>query len=800
MARISLRAYNREIETLINRGRTQEAIDHCKHILNQIPKHLDTYRLLGKAYLESQRYAEAADVLERVLAALPSDFLAHLGMSIIREHEGSLELALWHMERAFEVQPANNAVQEELRRLYGRRVGVTPPKVRLTRGALVRMYARGDLHQQAIAEARAALIETPERTDLELILARSLFETGKSADAIEVCNRVVDTLPYCLEANRLLAEILLSKSRTEEAQPYLANMHAMDPYTASLTHSTPSTRIPDDAVTVDHLDWQPSSDDLFHPDLDQRIGVLTKETDVAPGLEQRMESVPAAGTSIPEAIFENADLKLAGDATSSLAESSTPEEILTPSIEAEDEIELAPAEIPDWLKSLISVEDSAKETGVEEPENIETLETLLSSPLAQAGMDTNPPGDLELPGSVPEYFSPIDNRDPNALWRYEVETGAPANVEAAAPLETDLQAWQKSLQDASTSSTGGEQSEETDLSEWLNSLVDFQEPSGKPVLDVPTSPEPGEAPPTLPPARDFDESISTTIEVSPSALPDAENGVPLPDQWITELKVDTDTEQQISLSPPEESAESFLQSEMETLEPETEVEPQVDLTASNIGEPPFIAGKTSDSLEEPAAEAGEQLPDWLQAEPAETDAGAIPEEATSEWLNAVIPSGVETSTLPPAIPIPIPEEEIPEWLQDAETRSFSTEPRSAETLTDWFKTFAPSLDGGAPDVEISSPVGEAQPIIEPETQKREKLPPWLEAQIDSGDIQPALDEYNRLIQSGELLDEVIYQLQQATARYPSEVDLWQTLGDAYLRSQHIQEALDCYSRAEDLLS
>ncbi|MDZ4159196.1 MAG: tetratricopeptide repeat protein [Anaerolineaceae bacterium] len=800
MARISLRAYNREIETLINRGRTQEAIDHCKHILNQIPKHLDTYRLLGKAYLESQRYAEAADVLERVLAALPSDFLAHLGMSIIREHEGSLELALWHMERAFEVQPANNAVQEELRRLYGRRVGVTPPKVRLTRGALVRMYARGDLHQQAIAEARAALIETPERTDLELILARSLFETGKSEEAIEVCNRVLDTLPYCFEANRLLADVLLSKSRTEEAQPYLANMHAMDPYTASLTHSTPSTRIPDDAVTVDHLDWQPSSDDLFHPDLDQRIGVLTKETDVAPGLDQRMESVPAAGTSIPEAIFENADLKLAGDAASSLAESSAPEEILTPSIEAEDEIELAPAEIPDWLKSLISVEDSTEETGVEEPENIETLETLLSSPLAQAGIDTTSPDEPERPGSVPEYFSPIDNRDPNALWRYEVESGAPVNVEAAAPLEADLQAWQKSLQDASTSSTGGEQSEETDLSEWLNSLVDFQELSGKPVLDVPTSPEPGEAPPTLPPARDFDESISTTIEVSPSALPDAENGVPLPDQWITELKVDTDTEQGISLSPPEESAESFPQSETDTLEPETEVEPQVDLIASNIGEPPFISGKTSVLLEEPAAEAGEQLPDWLQAEPAGTDTGAIPEEATSEWLNAVTPSQVETSTLPPAIPIPIPEEEIPEWLQDAETRSFSTEPRSAETLTDWFKTFAPSLDGGAPDVEISSPVGEAQPIIEPETQKQEKLPPWLEAQIDSGDIQPALDEYNRLIQSGELLDEVIKQLQQATTRYPSEVDLWQTLGDAYLGSQHIQEALDCYTRAEDLLS
>ncbi len=53
MAKISLRAYNREIETLIERGQSEEAIAHCKFILKTYPKHIDTYRLLGKAFLEA---------------------------------------------------------------------------------------------------------------------------------------------------------------------------------------------------------------------------------------------------------------------------------------------------------------------------------------------------------------------------------------------------------------------------------------------------------------------------------------------------------------------------------------------------------------------------------------------------------------------------------------------------------------------------------------------------------------------------------------------------------------------------
>jgi Tfp pilus assembly protein PilF len=144
--------------------------------LKTFPKHLETYRLLGKAYLESRRYADAVDIFGRLLMAVPDDFVAHVGLSIIRDEEGKLDDAIWHMERAFEVQSANGAIQGELQRLYGRRDGMEPPKVRMTRGALARIYVHGELYPQAIAEIRSVLAEDPQRTDMQVLLAHSYFQ------------------------------------------------------------------------------------------------------------------------------------------------------------------------------------------------------------------------------------------------------------------------------------------------------------------------------------------------------------------------------------------------------------------------------------------------------------------------------------------------------------------------------------------------------------------------------------------------------------------------------------------------
>ena len=72
----NLREYDQEIDRLIERNQLDEAIAHSRHILQVYPKHLDTYRLLGKSYLEAKRYGDAADIFQRVLSAVPDDFIA----------------------------------------------------------------------------------------------------------------------------------------------------------------------------------------------------------------------------------------------------------------------------------------------------------------------------------------------------------------------------------------------------------------------------------------------------------------------------------------------------------------------------------------------------------------------------------------------------------------------------------------------------------------------------------------------------------------------------------------------------
>ncbi|MBM3122159.1 MAG: tetratricopeptide repeat protein, partial [Chloroflexi bacterium] len=258
MAEIALRAYVKEIDDLVEREQLDEAIAHSRHILETYPKHLDTYRLLGKAYLEAKRYGDAADLFQRVLSAIPDDFVAHIGMSIVREDEGNLDASIWHMERAFETNPANPAIQQELRRLIGKRDGLEPHKVRLTRGALARMYAHGELYPQAIAELRSALQEDPDRPDLQVLLVSLHWRTDQKEQAAEVARQVLEKLPFCREANRVVAGALQAGGKGEEGAPYHRRLAALDPYAAFVeTALTDPATVDAGSVHLQKLEWRP---------------------------------------------------------------------------------------------------------------------------------------------------------------------------------------------------------------------------------------------------------------------------------------------------------------------------------------------------------------------------------------------------------------------------------------------------------------------------------------------------------------------------------------------------------------
>ena len=105
MTQITLQAYLKEIDQLIDDNRLTEAVAHCKHILRQHPRYIEAYRLLGKALLEQHEYVSATDIFQRILSADPEDFVAHVGLSVAYKAEELINDAIWHMERAYEIQP-----------------------------------------------------------------------------------------------------------------------------------------------------------------------------------------------------------------------------------------------------------------------------------------------------------------------------------------------------------------------------------------------------------------------------------------------------------------------------------------------------------------------------------------------------------------------------------------------------------------------------------------------------------------------------------------------------------------------
>ena len=80
-------------------------------------------------------------------------------------------------------------------------------------------------------------------------------------------------------------------------------------------------------------------------------------------------------------------------------------------------------------------------------------------------------------------------------------------------------------------------------------------------------------------------------------------------------------------------------------------------------------------------------------------------------------------------------------------------------------------------------------------------PALTEAQneLTRGNISVAMEGYGKLIKKGKMLEEIIFDLREALYRYPVDVTIMQTLGDAYMRANRLQEALDSYTKAEELL-
>ena len=436
MVKVSLRLYNRDIEGMIEAGQLDEAVAHCQHILRTFPMHVETYLLLGKAFLEGRKYTDAADIFQRTLMSVPDNFVSHVGMSIIRDDEGKLDDAIWHMERAFEVQPSNPAIQGELRRLYGRRDGVEPHKIRLSRDALANMYSQGELFNQAIAEIKAVLADDPNRPDLQVMLARAYFRVGQKVEAAEIAANLLKKYVYCLDALRILVDVLPGSARGENTQVYRQRLAMLDPYASFVTGSVfESDKVADNAVNLERLEYKKGETQASsQPGWASSLGIQLTD-------EKSVNSTPVwlGNNETPQIPAPTTDILPQVDAPSS-AEKPVPDWMRNAgwqessgespaekdnAVDESNGTDIAPADIPDWLRAMAPQgatdlsKGSAETTQEDTPPS--SVDENLPNWLAGLGLATaNASTEATLPEMAPGIAVPTSDQQ---------ESPVPANAE-----------------------------------------------------------------------------------------------------------------------------------------------------------------------------------------------------------------------------------------------------------------------------------------------------------------------------------------------------------------------------------
>ena len=775
MAKVPLRVYNREIKDLIENGQLEEAIAHCLHILKHFPMHVETYRLLGEALLEARRYSDAGDIFLRILAAVPDDFIAHLGMSIVRESENKLDDAIWHMERAFEMKPSNPAVQGELRRLYGRRDGVEPLKIRLSRDALANMYLQGELYNQAIAELRALLGEDPHRPDLQVMLARACFGAGRKAEAIEMCASLLQKYPYCLDALRIMSELLPGTNQAENAQAYRGRLRQLDPYSAFVSGSVfQSDQVADTTVTLEHLEYQPGGEGIpSHAEWAASLGITAEEPasaqaeipDWLAGVAQAGETQPGAAQETP-AGGQGGDLipdwmRAAGWGESTGAAQEGPMES-----GAEETLpaEPATAEIPDWLKAMAPAgvlgPSSSGEVAPPPSEEAPDLEWLKSLEMAQpagetavAAVEEEQPAITAAPAEeVPDWLQGMAAESGVPLTEGGTAGGA-ATASVPAPAEEEVPDWLQELSAAGVAAAGAEERE--GIEGEAGSLLE-ETMAAAPSTEG-TQPMPEESGNVLDgsDALAWLEALAARQGARPDELitnPESRPTQETPD-WVQKLAGEAVTpappvgesaagETTLPAAGPGPTEETLLTDESRAEEPLSEEEegaPSWEIPTITP-EPPEPAAV----VEQPPAETA---PAWsaelLRAESGETGGEAAPAEELPDWLRGLM----ETETAQPAAAA---EEEIPDWLRaefGAETGAAQPpQPPAAEIPAEapveegeGIPGMAAGVIEAAPPPSVEKEEEQVAPAaisagMEAEGPEEEKIPAWLAGEVGAAEV------------------------------------------------------------------
>lgn len=448
------------------------------------------------------------------------------------------------------------------------------------------------------------------------------------------------------------------------------------------------------------------------------------------------------------------------------------------------------------------VAPSAEELPVEKAGVADLPGELRDEPAATTGADQAAEGGAPgVPADTPEVEEPREKveeptseeesvsleavDDESFEWLRKLATEERGSQIEEGDQPEEIPAWLSELEgqedvelDLDELEVSAENVEGTEIPAWLQDLI-------------PAETEQAETVPPEDEAEPSEEQVAAEQRAAEEALEELEKAAGTP-SWFEPEKL-----------PPAEEALNWLaqlaEVEGESLAPES-AEPEI-----SAAEPPPVP----EEADEPPMEA--EAPEEPELVSAESEDMSLSRETTREQEEEVTTAPAEAASEAEDVSAPLEELVAPALGQAApgpsaiDREGIHPEPEG-ETLSAEppAPTVAAEVAAGNAAAEAAS-VRDLDQFIANQQAYVSEHPEDLEAKLELGRVlwqadkrDDALKTYEKLIEKGRLLNEIIPDLEDYEEQQP-DPRLMQALGDAYMKVDRLQEALDTYRRAMEKL-
>lgn len=238
-------------ETYFKLGRIREAIETVQRVIKAHPNDIDAHKLLGRVYLRSlgdtdsgqqpgPMLALAIQEFQKLIALEPNSIDDHLMLGQLYSLKHDTASAKAQFEAARKIDPSSEDVVLNLARLYAEQndsakalqvLESVPeddrsPKINL---ALAALYDQAKQNKKAIAAYQAALNAQPDNLDAQRGLAEDLLTDNQTDAALKILQGITTQDPEDAHSFVRLAELERSMGQIQKAEKALAQAKSLDP-------------------------------------------------------------------------------------------------------------------------------------------------------------------------------------------------------------------------------------------------------------------------------------------------------------------------------------------------------------------------------------------------------------------------------------------------------------------------------------------------------------------------------------------------------------------------------------------